>query len=79
MLLTPLYTAPLPAGFQNGTVEIKSPGTYVDQAGRLQQPSYRFTINADASLTNLQTGGATSIVGMGIGDRLAAPLVDVII
>lgn len=78
-LLNPLYTAPLPAGFISGTVEIKSPGTYVDQAGRVQQPSYRFAINADGSLTSLQVGGAPNIVGMGVGDRQAAPMVDIII
>ena len=79
MLLNPLYTAPLPAGFTSGTVEIKSPGTYVDAAGRVQQPSYRFSINADGSLTSLQTGGTPSIVGMGVGDRFNAPNVDVVI
>ena len=76
-LLNPLYTAPLPVDFVSGIVEIKSQTQYVDSAGRVNQPYTRYRINADRTLTNLQTGGG-GIVGMGIGDAATAAPLDVV-
>ena len=62
------YTAPLPADFASGTLEIKRYDVYVDTNGRKAQAYYRATINADRSLTDAQTGEQLSIIAAGPGD-----------
>ncbi len=77
-LLTPQYTAPLPAGFVSGRLEFKSRTQYVDAAGRANQTSYVAAINPDGSLTDVQTNQPLQIVGMGQGDPATASALDVV-
>jgi hypothetical protein len=78
-LLTLQYTAPLPAGFTSGTVEVKSGAVYIDAAGRVNQPYRKYALNADKSLTSLQGDATPVIVGMAMGDPATAPPLDVVV
>jgi hypothetical protein len=78
-LLTLQYTAPLPAGFTSGTVEVKSGAVYIDASGRVNQPYRKYTLNADKSLTSLQGDATPVIVGMAMGDPATAGVLDVIV
>lgn len=68
------YTAPLPAGFTSGTLEIKRAATYVDAQGRKAQAYYRATIRSDRVLLDSQTGQALRIIAAGPGDPAAGEL-----
>lgn len=74
-LLIPKYTAPLPAGFVSGTIEIKYRSTYIDAAGRKAQAYYKAQIQSNRTLIDVQTGGVLTIVAAGMGDP-NPPLLD---
>jgi hypothetical protein len=78
-LLTLQYTAPLPAGFTSGTVEVKSGSVYIDASGRVNQAYRKYTLGTDKSLTSLQGDATPVIVGMAMGDPNTAPALDVIV
>jgi len=79
MQLTVQYSAPLPPGFQSGSLTLTSRVTYIDKDGRVNQPVYRAVINPDRGLSNVQGGAQLQIIGMGQGDPIGAGVLDVVV